>query len=446
MTLNDATIDRYVRTQTASNPWHVALEYEWLFVTKAGPHNLFRASGPVIEGMNLGQHGIITELVQHCGEFPMPHRPLSGNVLAHMERELMAKVRAANTAAAAHGATVLCTGISPTTQISDLGVDALVPNVRYLALNAGWLAAREAYKVKHGSYPSWNGYEPDSIAVTGAAAATQPHTQLHGDPIEAGRQWNNLLLITPWVLAISCNSPLFLGKKTGCHEFRAKLWTDLDDLGRGRVCFGPGYVKSAAEVLAYYLSIDPLNLDAEEPPTDQIALLRHTKSVWPFLRLIPDRAWHAENRALPCEAETDTVATCAFYWGLAYALDADKALADRLRTLNPFPQVHQAFNNAVQHGPGAMVHGLDGKFALATKVVLELIPIARQGLLAAGIHPTDAEFYLQQVQTRAKLGRTGSVWQLKAIDTLGPVGMTEAMIRNQRQHLPIASWPEWETW
>jgi hypothetical protein len=45
-----------------------------------------------------------------------------------------------------------------------------------------------------------------------------------------------------------------------------------------------------------------------------------------------------------------------------------------------------------------------------------LIPLARKGLVAWGVHRSDIDWPLEIMEGRARTGQTGSVWQLKRFE------------------------------
>jgi len=97
----------------------------------------------------------------------------------------------------------------------------------------------------------------------------------------------------------------------------------------------------------------------------------------------------------------------------------------------------------------AQLRWLDGKAHPASKLVLEvLLPIAREGLDEAGIDTQDIDRYLDVVQARTEVGRTGATWTLGCLDRLGDVpaagarhrAVVSAMLEHQAEHTPVVEW------
>ena len=55
-------------------------------------------------------------------------------------------------------------------------------------------------------------------------------------------------------------------------------------------------------------------------------------------------------------------------------------------------------------------------------LLLALLPIAREGLLVAGVDADESERYLELFEARVRSGQTGAVWQRNALGRLQPQG------------------------
>jgi hypothetical protein len=85
----------------------------------------------------------------------------------------------------------------------------------------------------------------------------------------------------------------------------------------------------------------------------------------------------------------------------------------------------------------------------AAKLVAELVPAARQGLLQADVTPAEADTLLGVISARAASGQTGAVWQRAALAAArrhhGPeralAVMLERYLRCAETGLPVHTWP-----
>ena len=85
----------------------------------------------------------------------------------------------------------------------------------------------------------------------------------------------------------------------------------------------------------------------------------------------------------------------------------------------------------------------------AGELALRLLPVAQQGLEAAGVASEEAGRLLAVVEARAASGQTGAAWQRRALDALGSrhdreaalAAMLERHLDLQRTGEPVHSWP-----
>ena len=154
-----------------------------------------------------------------------------------------------------------------------------------------------------------------------------------------------------------------------------------------------------------------------------------------------------ENRVLPSgPSVVDEVANAAFWLGLM------RALGDRhpeVSRLLPFEQVRANFVAAARQGLAAKLTWLDGTELAADTLALDvLLPLAADGLAAAGVDSADRERYLGVVERRVRSGYTGSRWVLTSLNAMrnqGTAGqrlnsLTAAMVARQRAGTPVAEW------
>ena len=152
-----------------------------------------------------------TELARFNLEFNLDPQTFGGACLSDMEEQvnsLLAKVRAA---ARRIGGDVVLTGILPTINKSDLELENMTPNPRYLALNEAMT------RLRGGDYEFFlKGIDElhlrhDSIMVEACNTSFQVHFQV--GPEEFARLYNAAQAVTAPVLAAAANSPMLFGKR-----------------------------------------------------------------------------------------------------------------------------------------------------------------------------------------------------------------------------------------
>ncbi|ATB45693.1 glutamate--cysteine ligase [Corallococcus macrosporus] len=403
--------------------------------------------------------------------------PLAGRPFTALREEVESAVAAVRQAASTQGARVAVIGILPTLREADLGSGALTGEPRYRAMSA-------AIRQRRGAVPfqvairgeeealalTWN-----DVTLEGANTSLQYHLRVA--PGDFARMYNAAQLATAPVLAVSGNSPLFLGRKLW-DETRVALFRQaVDDRGEpgeggfqphARVSFGHGWVREGAyELFAEAVALHPpmLPVTGEESPRERVAagevpgldeLRLHQSTVWSWNRAIydPKDGGHLriEFRALPAGPTTvDMVANGAFLLGLTLAL------AERVDALLPaLPFVH-AYGNFIR----AARQGLDAELlwpadaapspqpVLATELVKRLLPEARRGLVGAGVDAREADTLLGVIERRVSLRRTGAVWQRQVLARLESqmprrdalAAMLECYLQHAESGAPVHAWP-----
>src|SRR5690606_11455816 len=110
------------------------------------------------------------------------------------------------------GSRIAMIGILPTLRQEDLGRNALTPLARYRALSNGIRATRhgEPLHIAVAGEESLN-LVWDDVTLEGANTSLQFHLRVA--PEQFADAWNAAQIATAPVLALSGNSPFFLGRK-----------------------------------------------------------------------------------------------------------------------------------------------------------------------------------------------------------------------------------------
>jgi gamma-glutamyl:cysteine ligase YbdK (ATP-grasp superfamily) len=396
--------------------------------------------------------------------------PLAGRPFAALRHEFEGALAELRRAAATLGGRVAMIGVLPTLRAADLARSAMTDSPRFRALSAGIRRLRRGpFLMKiHGDDPLE--IACDDVTFEGAATSMQLHLRVSPDSF--ARVFNALQLATAPCLAVSGNSPTFLGHRLW-EETRVALFKQsVDARGAGkrddaRVSFGSGWVQEGAyelfvesvekhePLLPVIGDEDPLACvrDGGVPLLEEVRL--HQGTVWSWNRPVYDPAGgghlRIEARALPAgPTVVDMLANAAFLVGTSLAFAADAAA---WTAQVPFDAAHRNFYRAAQQGLSAkLIWPKDDGDGLeevdADELVRRLLPAARRGLAAGGVASEDSDPLLEVIEARARSGRTGAVWQREALARLEATHerpralaeMLERYIESAEGGLPVDRW------
>jgi hypothetical protein len=408
-------------------------------------------------------------------ECNLRHTLLEGRPFAAMRQEIEGAFDELSRAAAAHSGRIAMIGILPTLVAEDLQSNSMTDAARFRALSWALQRARlEPFQVRI------DGKDPLEIAcsdVTFEGAATSFQVHLRVNPKDFSSVFNAVQLATAPVLAISGNSPTFLGHRLW-EETRVALFKqavdDRDVLGQilgrePRVSFGARWIQGGAlelfrEAVAQYPPLLPVLGDEDPtacmraggiPRLEEVRL--HQGTVWHWNRPIydPEDGGHLriEMRALPAgPTADDLVANAAFLVGLA--LDLAPQADEWLESIR-FKDAQNNFYRAAQSGLEAELiwpgeHGDSYRTVRASELVPQLIPLARRGLVDVGVDPNEADECLSIIAERCATGQTGAVWQRNALAALEAKvnrhaalsEMLERYLEFSLEGLPVHQWPQ----
>jgi gamma-glutamyl:cysteine ligase YbdK (ATP-grasp superfamily) len=404
-----------------------------------------------------------------CNTLPVSFRGAAFSSLGKQLDECLTRLRAI---ARAHGARIAVTGILPTLTPEDLSSSALTDLPRFRALSAGIRRLRKApFHVRV------DGDDPldvrcDDVTYEGAATSLQIHLRVN--PAEFNAVYNAVQLATAPALAVSVNSPTFLGHRLW-DETRIALFSQaVDDRPEHaqsgaarvpRVCFGLGWLergpldlfRQSVELHEPLLPVlsdeDPLAITRRGGVPQLRELRLHHGTVWRWNRAVYDPAGgghlRIEMRALPSgPTVVDMMASAAFLVGLSLDLARDAGVFTRM----PFALARANFFEAAQRSLDAVLSWpiADRVVALpARELIPMLLPAAFRGLVHAGIDAGECERLLELIERRVATGQTGARWQRARLeqleDTLGRRGalarMLSEYVDHSEQGAPVHSWP-----
>jgi gamma-glutamyl:cysteine ligase YbdK (ATP-grasp superfamily) len=396
--------------------------------------------------------------------------PLAGRPFAALGGELNVLLDRVTDAAKDHAGRPALIGILPTLSRADLGPGMITEVPRYRALNSGLRRLRGGpFRIQIA------GQDPlelasDDVGLEGANSSFQVHLRV--DPAEFTRTYNAVQLATAPVLAVSGNSPLFLGHRLWDETRIALFKQSVEDRhGHGprrrpaRAALGTGWLRGGplelfTESVRLHQPLLPTSHpplaapSGPAPPLDELRL--HQGTVWRWNRAIydPTSGGHLriEMRALPAGPTViDMLANAAFLIGLSLWLAAQD---QRWTYALPFERADHGFYRAAQQGLSARLtwpagHRDQIRTLTAAKLVPELVPAARQGLLHAGVTAAEADGLLDTIIARAATGQTGAAWQRATLAAaerhhnrdraLGI--MLDRYLQCAHTGLPVHTWP-----
>jgi gamma-glutamyl:cysteine ligase YbdK (ATP-grasp superfamily) len=399
---------------------------------------------------------------------------LAGRPFTALGGELNLLVDRVAHAARDHGGRVALIGILPTLKLADLAPVMMTDVPRYRALDRGLRRLRQdPFRLRIA------GADPLELAADDVgleAANTSFQVHLRVDPADFTRIYNAVQLASAPTLAVSGNSPTFLGHRLWDETRIAVFKQSVDDrYGAGprrrpaRTALGTGWVRGGAlELFTESVRLHQPLLPApghpvppttsagtsQAPPLDELRM--HQGTVWRWNRAIYDPAscghLRIEMRALPAgPTMIDMLANAAFLIGLSLWLaEQDQRWTYAL----PFERADHGFHRAAQRGLSAQLSWPAGprdqmRTLPAAKLVAELVPAARQGLLQAGVAAAEADGLLDVIAARAASGQTGAAWQratLAAAERRHDRPRALALMLDCYLHcsdtgLPVHTWP-----
>jgi gamma-glutamyl:cysteine ligase YbdK (ATP-grasp superfamily) len=399
---------------------------------------------------------------------------LAGHPFSHLRAQLANAIDSLEQCAHGLGGRIVPIGILPTLCAEELDSPVMSDLSRYRALSAGLRRLRDGPFCIH-----INGPEPLTVAcsdVTLEGAATSFQIHLRVNPQDFARVYNAAQLVTPVVLALSANSPIFLQHRLW-EETRVALFKqsiDSRNIQEGdwhppaRVSFGHGWVRRGAyELFAEAVALHPplLPVMSTEEPMEcvrrgqlpQLEELRlHQGTVWSWNRAIYDASAdghvRVEFRALPSgPTPIDMAANAAFLVGLTLGM---RHQIEKILHQFPFEYAHRNFYRSAEFGMEAMfvwpieaAHGLREISVCA--LAKELLPVAERGLEDCGVEKEEIHTMLNVIRARMEARMNGARWQIHRMEQYERQGdarptaltrMLEDYLQASQTGAPISQW------
>jgi CBS domain-containing protein/gamma-glutamylcysteine synthetase len=413
-----------------------------------------------------------TELGRFNLEMNADPQPFAGDGLTRMENQLEELLALVRKKTGEIGVEPVLVGILPTIDKSDLTLDNIVPNPRYLTINRVMNEARgEAYDLSIKGMDELM-LKHDSIMFEACNASFQVHLQC-SEPERFAHDYDTAQLLLAPTLAIGTNSPTLFGKRLWA-ETRIALFEQSCDIRApahhlreraARVSFGKQWVRGSVvdifkdNVARFRTLVGTGDVEDSLVALDQgripelKALRLHNGTIYRWNRACYGISENGkphlriELRALPSGPTIrDEVANGAFWLGLMSELTA--TLED-IPSRMEFDHAQANFYAAARDGLTARFTWLDGEEVVAQPFVLDtLLPLAEKGLARAGVDDAVAKRYLEVVDRRVRSLRTGSRWMLQSLAGMSSRGsqgerlaaLVSATVERQKTGLPVAEW------
>lgn len=406
-------------------------------------------------------------------EYNLTPVALAGRPFSGLQAQLTEALASLEKCANGLGGRIVPIGILPTLRVNELDSSVMSDLPRYRALSAGLRRMKKGPFVIHIDGPEPLAVTCQDVTLEGANTSFQIHLRVNPDDFAA--VYNAAQLATPVVLALSANSPIFLGHRLW-DETRVALFKQAIDSRKheehdwhppARVSFGFGWVrKGAYELFAEAVGLYPplLPVVGEEDPLACLVkgqlpkleeLRLHQGTVWRWNRAIYDANDNGhvrvEFRALPSgPTPIDMTASAAFLIGLTLGLSRQ---VEQLLPHFPFDYAHRNFYRAAKYGVDAtllwptLCAGGPKEMSVCA-LGEELLPIAEEGLSEAGVDRQEIQSVIDVVRRRIRARMTGARWQVHVLNRLEktldrPAAlscMLEAYLRQTQAGVPVSEW------
>lgn len=405
---------------------------------------------------SLSEEQASPELSQFNIELNFSPRTLSDHALSVIDRDIHEGLNRLQEVAGRHEASAVYCGILPTVTADHLTPENMSPLNRYAALNEQVLLHRnhEPLHIDVVGHEHLSLHHND-VMLESATTSFQVHLQVPQH--QAARYFNASLILSAPLVAVSANSPYFLGYDLW-EETRIPLFEQSVASGgyaQGahgplkRITFGCDYVRESLwECFDENLKRYPVLLPHDfATPSEQLAHLRlHNGTIWRWVRPLIGFTGDVphlrlEQRVIPAgPTVVDMLANMAFYYGLTqYYAHMSQPPESRIE----FALSRENFYKAAKHGLDTHIHWLDGESIQISRLITTiLLEQAWLGLEQMGIASSDIQHYLGIIEQRVLTGNTGSQWQRQYVARNGKnmARLLEQYRKHQRTGQPVHTW------
>lgn len=406
----------------------------------------------------LNHEQVVAEIAKFNFEINSNPYDLKGNVFSNLEAELLAITKSCREIAQADEKHPIFIGTLPTLRAHMLSMEYLSPQNRYAVMNEQVMKMREGKPL----YIRLEGKDQlymymDSVIAECAATSLQIHLSVNQD--EAKRYYNASMIASPFLIAMSANSPYFFGKELWDESRIAvfeqsvdlEIEREVDHQKMKRVTLGNGYIKeSMFELFEENLNDYPVLLaEVEDSDPAELSHLRlHNGTIWrwnrPIIGTCPNGKPHLRiEQRTPSAGPTlvDSIANAAFYIGF---VDYLAQMSTPPEDLIPFDELVHNFYKASRQSYFCHVRWIDGKLHdIKDLLQYEIFPHVKQALIKRGIAKEEVKKYIDDIIfPRISKGVNGSIWQKAFIHMHGKrfQELLETYVKNQKSGRSIHEW------
>lgn len=409
-----------------------------------------------------------TEMGLYNLELNLDPLELKASCFSQLHRSLKTYLEKVKLITRNHNASLILTGILPTLRLQHIAEDHMTPIPRYLALNKAIKESRKQDFWIHIKGVDEVNLVHDSVMLEACNTSFQMHLQI--DPHDFLNKYNWAQTIAGPVLSACVNSPLLFGRELW-SETRIALFNQSTDTRansfvlnerQARVSFGSHWERKGIsdifkDNISRFRSL--LTSGFEEDSMQQLAdgkmpkleaLNLHNGTVYRWNRLCYGTVNEKPHLRIECRyipsgpSLTDEVANMAFWVGLM--MGQPKELKN-IHEKEDFRNVRNNFYKAARTGLDSIFSWRDKHIPAKELLLNELLPMARNGLIQAGISMDDIEHYLGIIEHRLKTWN-GSEWIIKSYRSLQEAKkplealqvLTAYIYENQQKDLPVSDW------
>ena len=399
---------------------------------------------------------IVPEISRYNFEINCHPYYIDKNLLENISKDIQNLWGKISQSAKENNLKTLAIGTLPTLRDQMLNMECLSPQKRYAALNEIVMKHRNNRPI-HIHLEGREELELFHNDVITECAATSMQIHLGTTQEKGGALYNASCYLSPFMAAISANSPFLFGKDLW-DESRIPLFeqsVEFDSFrtntGRveKRVSMGTNYIRDSL----FELFLE--NLDGHEILLPEIGnnheewldhLRLHNGTIWRWNRPLiglngKGQAGLRIEHRVPSAGPSidDMVANIAFYLGLAKEFESNN---DYIKATS-FEELRSNFYLSCQKGFEANIQW-NGKTQNIQDILLnELLPKVRQNLIELEISEASIEYYIDDILYHRLLnGQNGANWQRSFIDTHGPrfQEMLEVYYDYQNKNIPVHKW------
>lgn len=406
----------------------------------------------------LNNKQVVPEVAKFNFEINSSPFDLSGKVFSNLENEMKNLWRECSDQAKKDNKNAVLIGTLPTLRPHMLGLEQLSSLNRYALMNKRVMDLRggEPLYIRLEGRDNLYMYM-DSVIAECAATSLQIHLGVNQE--DAKRYYNASTLASPFLIALSANSPYFFGKELW-DESRIAIFEQSVSIENrlpngkhlSRVTLGNKYVENSLFELFEENSQDYPILLAEINKTASVEKMSHLQlhngTIWRWTRPIIGCDGNGKphlriEQRTPSSGPTiaDSTANSMFFIGL---VDYFAKMENAPENIISFDEAVHNFYKASRLSFYAKVRWIDGELHdIKDLLRYQIFPFVKKALLERGIDSAEVEHYMDGIiMERLKKGVNGAIWQKAFVHTHGKrfQELLEVYTKNQEVGKPVHLW------